>query len=210
MNIADIRNEYSLMALDESAAAASPFDQFQRWFGEALNAEVAEANAMTLATVAADGRPAARIMLIKALDERGVTFFSNYESRKGHELSHNGHAALLFFWPALQRQIRIEGVVEKIPAAESDQYFASRPLGSRLGACASPQSREIASRAVLAARFEDSVATLGDHPPRPPHWGGYRLIPDRFEFWQGRESRLHDRIGYQQADGGWRVFRLAP
>jgi pyridoxamine 5'-phosphate oxidase len=166
---------------------------------------------MTVATADAEGRPSARILLIKGVDERGFVFFTNYESRKGLELAANSHAALLFHWIELERQVRIEGMVEKTSAVESDAYFASRPVGSRIGAWASEQSREIASRAELEAREKAFAERFGDEPPRPPHWGGYRLVPARIEFWQGRPSRLHDRITYtRETDGSWHIARLSP
>lgn len=211
MSIADLRQDYVQGALRESEAAASPFDQFTVWFEQALANHVPETNAMTLATVGADGRPAARIVLLKGQDARGFSFFTNYESRKAEDLAANPFASLLFFWIPLERQVRIEGRVERVSAAESDEYYAKRPLGSRIGAWASDQSREVANRQVLETREHEARARFGDSPPRPPHWGGYRLVPDTFEFWQGRSSRLHDRLRYRSdGAGGWTISRLAP
>lgn len=211
MNIADIRKDYALRRLDESDVDADPFKQFHAWLREAIEAQVPEPTAMTLATAGASGRPAARIMLLKALDDRGFVFYTNYASRKGAELEARPAAALTFFWKELERQVRIEGAIEKVSAAESDEYFASRPLGSRIGAWASTQSATIESRQWLEARVKAAEAQHGDSPPRPPHWGGYRVIPDWLEFWQGRQSRLHDRIAYTRgAGGGWQVTRLSP
>ena len=213
-SLADLRKNYSLGSLDTTDVDASPIRQFQAWFAQALDAKLPEPNAMTVATVDAQGRPAARILLIKGVDERGFVFFTNYESRKGRELAANPHAALLFHWVELERQVRIEGKVELTSAEESDAYFNSRPLGSRIGAWASEQSAVIANRAELEARESEITAKYGEHPPRPPHWGGYRLVPDAIEFWQGRPSRLHDRIRYTRdsaRDGAaWRIERLAP
>jgi pyridoxamine 5'-phosphate oxidase len=210
MNIADLRKDYKLAALSESDVAPSPFTQFDKWLSEAISANVPEPNAMTLATVGQDQRPSTRIVLIKGFDERGPVWFTNYESRKGRELAINNAAALQFHWVELERVVRIEGHVEKVSEAESDTYFNSRPLDSRIGAWASPQSEKIASRAVLVARAAEYAAKFMLKPPRPPHWGGYRLVPDRFEFWQGRSSRLHDRIVYSLAGSVWKIERLAP
>jgi len=210
MKIADLRNDYALRRLDETDVDADPFKQFHAWLAEAIEAQVPEPTAMTLATVDAPGRPSARIMLLKALDERGFVFYTNFESRKGAELASRPLAALTFFWKELERQVRIEGAVEKVSAAEADEYFASRPLGSRIGAWASTQSATIESRAWLEARVKAAEVQYGDGPPRPPHWGGYRVIPAWLEFWQGRQSRLHDRIAYAKSDDGWKITRLSP
>lgn len=210
MKLADIRNDYRLASLDEHEVAASPFVQFDKWFGEATTAELPELNAMTLATCDSAGRPSARVVLIKEYDERGLVFFTNYQSRKGQDLAANNRAALLFFWPELERQIRIEGRVETVSAADSDAYYLSRPVLSRIGAWASPQSQALASRTALEARFAAYAAEYGENPPRPAHWGGYRVVPGFFEFWQGRSSRLHDRICYRLAGGNWKLERLAP
>ncbi|SPB15740.1 pyridoxamine 5'-phosphate oxidase [Caballeronia novacaledonica] len=210
--LADLRKNYSRGALDAADVAPNPVSQFQTWFAQALDAKLPEPNAMTLATVDSQGRPSARIVLIKGVDERGFVFFTNYDSRKGRELAANPAASLLFHWIELERQVRIEGRVEKTSDEESDAYYASRPLGSRIGAWASDQSQPLESREALEARERDMIARYGEAPPRPPHWGGYRLVPDTLEFWQGRPSRLHDRIVYTRDDAGapWRIARLAP
>ncbi|MFN5348296.1 MAG: pyridoxamine 5'-phosphate oxidase [Polaromonas sp.] len=209
--IADLRKSYELAELVESAALDDPLPQFEQWLAEAIAAKVPEPNAMTLATVANDLRPSTRIVLIKGLDARGPVWFTNYQSRKGVEVAGNPYAALQFHWVEMERSVRIEGVVEKISPEESDAYYHSRPLGSRIGAWASPQSEVVASRSVLQANEAEFKAKFGDNPPRPPHWGGYRLKPDNWQFWQGRRSRLHDRLRYTlQGDGGWLRERLAP
>jgi pyridoxamine 5'-phosphate oxidase len=210
MDIADLRKSYERDALDEEASNADPLKQFQHWLQQALDAKLPEPNAMTLATVGADGRPSTRVVLIKGLDERGIVWFTNYGSRKGRELAHLPFAALQFHWVELERVVRIEGRVEKTSEAESDAYYASRPLDSRIGAWASPQSEVIASRALLVAAAAQVSARHLLNPPRPPHWGGYRLAPDRWEFWQGRKSRLHDRLRYRLDAGIWIRERLAP
>lgn len=209
MSLSDLRQSYEKGVLLETQAAASPFDQFKRWFDEAVAAQVPEPNAMTLATVDADGQPSARIVLVKGADEHGFTFFTNYDSRKGEDLAAEPRAALLFFWQPIERQVRIEGRVERVSAEESDRYFNSRPPGSRIGAWASEQSKPV-TRAALEAREREFRERYGDQPPRPPHWGGYRLMPTSFEFWQGRPSRLHDRLRYLPDGQGWKIDRLSP
>jgi pyridoxamine 5'-phosphate oxidase len=211
MSIAHIRTDYSQAALSETDTDADPIVQFAKWFDEAVRAQVPEPNAMGVSTVGTDGRPSSRILLIKDFDRRGFTWFTNYDSRKGEELKHNPHAALLFHWVELERQVRIEGRVERVPVAESELYFQSRPVKSRLGAIASLQSQPIADRSMLEAQYAQAEARYGDRPPRPDHWGGYRLKPDYVEFWQGRRSRLHDRIAYRLNDAGtWVRQRLQP
>lgn len=209
--LADLRKSYERGSLDVDDVASDPFAQFGHWLNEALAAEVPEPNAMTLATVGADGRPSTRIVLIKDYDERGIVWYTNYHSRKGRELADHPFAALQFHWVELERVVRIEGTVEKVSDAESDTYFASRPLASRIGAWASNQSEPIPGRGSIVAKAAEYGLKFGLNPPRPPHWGGYRLIPDRWEFWQGRASRLHDRIVYEQnGKGGWERVRLSP
>lgn len=209
MSIATLRSEYQGKPLNESAVATDPLAQFQRWFDEAASAELPLPNAMTLATVGPSGQPSARVVLLKGIDKGGFVFYTNYESRKGRELAANARAALVFYWIELEREVRIEGSVTRVTAAESDAYFDTRPLGSRHAAIASPQSETVADRAVLEQRF-DLAAQLGERPPRPAHWGGYRLTPINLEFWQGRPNRLHDRLLYARAGDRWLLSRLAP
>jgi pyridoxamine 5'-phosphate oxidase len=210
-HIADLRKSYERAELNEEASQADPLLQFDQWLKEAISAQVPEPNAMTLATVAADGRPSTRIVLVKDYDERGIVWYTNYASRKGIELAANPFAALQFHWVELERVVRIEGVVEKVSDEESDAYFHSRPLDSRIGAWASPQSEVIAGRGVLVSNAAKYGAKFLLQPPRPTHWGGYRLKPDQWQFWQGRRSRLHDRLRYTpQPDAGWLRERLAP
>jgi len=209
--VAHLRKDYGQASLDEADAADDPMVLFNTWFEQALKAEVNEPNAMSLATVDEHGKPSSRIVLVKQFDRRGFTWYTNYDSQKGRELSANAHAALLFFWSELERQIRIEGRVERTSAEESDKYFHSRPLKSRLSAIASAQSTPIASRSALEQHYDAIAARFGDQPPRPENWGGFRLVPERIEFWQGRRSRFHDRIVYTlQADGSWTRQRLQP
>ena len=208
--IADLRKSYERAELSEDASHADPLRQFEQWLNEAIAGEVPEPNAMTLATVSSDLRPSTRVVLIKGYDARGIVWYTNYDSRKGRELAGNPQAALQFHWVELERVVRIEGRVEKVSAQDSETYFHSRPLDSRIGAWASPQSEVIAGRSVLVANAAKFGAQFLLQPPRPPHWGGYRLVPDRWEFWQGRRSRLHDRLRYTLQDGNWLRERLAP
>ena len=210
-DLAHLRKSYERAELDETRSASTPLQQFERWLHEAIAAELPEPTAMTLATVGADGRPSTRVVLLKRADARGFVWYTNYESRKAQELAVNPRAALQFHWVELERVVRIEGRVEKTDAEDSDAYYRTRPLDSRIGAWASPQSRVIASRVVLVAEAARIGAKFLLDPPRPPHWGGYLLVADTFEFWQGRRSRLHDRLRYTlQADGAWLRQRLAP
>ena len=208
--IADLRKSYERAELDESASLDDPLAQFELWLQQAISGELPEPNAMTVATVGADGRPSTRVVLIKGCDARGIVWFTNYQSRKGRELAVHPFAALQFHWVELERVVRIEGRVEQVDAAESDAYFKSRPLDSRIGAWASPQSEVISSRGVLVANAAKFGAKFLLNPPRPPHWGGYRLVPERWEFWQGRKSRLHDRLQYRWQEAAWVRERLAP
>ncbi|MFM2185573.1 MAG: pyridoxamine 5'-phosphate oxidase [Burkholderiaceae bacterium] len=210
MKLADLRKSYERAELDETASDPNPRLQFEQWLQEAIKAELPEPNAMTLATVGPEGRPSTRVVLIKGCDEGGIVWFTNYESRKGRELAAHPMAALQFHWVELERVVRIEGSVTRVSEAESDAYFATRPLDSRIGAWASPQSEVIAGRSVLVANAAAFSAQFLLNPPRPPHWGGFRLKPDRWEFWQGRKSRLHDRLRYRLEGGLWVRERLAP
>lgn len=210
--LAALRRDYAMASLSETDVALDPFAQLERWMQQALNSELPEPTAMTLATATADGRPSARVVLLKGFDARGLVFYTNYESRKGAELEQNPQAALLFFWPDLERQVRIEGRVERVSADESIAYFQSRPKESQLGAWASPQSRVIAGRDVVEQRYQELAAQFKHDEvlPLPPFWGGYRVVPAYFEFWQGRPSRMHDRICYTLSEQGWAIARLAP
>ena len=209
-SISQLRKNYTLGQLSEADVAPNPLSLFQIWFDQAVKAECPEPNSMTLATADTAGNPSARIVLLKGADEAGFTFFTNYESQKGKELAARPHAALLFHWHELERQVRIKGTVDRVSSDESDAYFNSRPAASRIGAWASPQSTEIPNREFLEEAEKRFSAEFGDKPPRPAHWGGYRLHPTEIEFWQGRPSRLHDRIHYQLEGIQWRITRLAP
>jgi pyridoxamine 5'-phosphate oxidase len=210
MKVADLRQEYMRAGLSEKDARPDPLQQFDIWFREAVGAALPLPNAMTLATVTPEGAPDARIVLLKGLECGAFAFYTNYRSRKGRQLEARPAACLVFQWSELERQVRVEGTVEKVSAAESDAYFASRPLGARLSAWASPQSESVSSRDVLEREMKKMQALHGERPPRPPHWGGYRVIPRAIEFWQGRADRLHDRLRYTRAASGWRIERLAP
>jgi len=210
MDIAGLRQEYMRAGLAEADAHADPLAQFERWFNEALAAQLPLANAMTLATAASGGAPDARIVLLKGVDNGGFVFYTNYESRKGRQLAAQPQACLVFFWAPLERQVRIDGTVGKVSSKESDVYFLSRPAGARLSARASAQSSAVTGREVLENAVNEEKSKYGENPPRPPHWGGYRVIPSRMEFWQGRENRLHDRLLYLRDGGSWKIERLAP
>ncbi|HUG76027.1 MAG TPA: pyridoxamine 5'-phosphate oxidase [Burkholderiales bacterium] len=210
MNVADLRQEYMRTGLYEKDADPDPIRQFERWIEDALRARLPLANAMTLATVSASGAPSARVVLLKGVDAGGFVFYTNTRSRKGRELAARGAACLVFLWSELERQVRVEGRAEPAGGEESDRYFASRPLGARLSAWASPQSEPVPSRKVLEDAMQEARLRHGEQPPRPPHWGGYRIVPQEIEFWQGRADRLHDRLLYRRAASGWRIERLAP
>lgn len=212
MNVADIRREYERAGLSESELAANPYDQFRLWLEQVQAVDPIEFTAMTLATCDSEGRPSARVVLLKGVDERGFVFYTNYESRKARELEENPRAALVFYWAVLDRQVRVEGTVERTSREESEAYFASRPLGARVGAWASPQSQALAGgREDLERRVREAEARFGEEVPLPDHWGGFRVRPEVIEFWQGRLSRLHDRLCYVRLPGGgWRIERLAP
>jgi pyridoxamine 5'-phosphate oxidase len=211
-DLANLRKEYMLRGLSEAELDADPIRQFQTWLDSAIAANHPEPTAMTVASATRDGAPSARMTLLKGVDSRGFVFYTNYESRKGQELIANPHAALVFFWVLLERQVRIEGRVAQTSSEESDTYFHSRPFGSQIGAAASPQSQPVPDRAILEQRFAElETQYAGDEVPRPSHWGGFRIVPETIEFWQGRPNRLHDRLRYaRQPDGSWRVERLAP
>ena len=210
MNIADLRQEYMRAGLSETDAQRDPIRQFELWFKDALQAGVPLPNAMTLATADAAGAPSARVVLLKGIEDGGFVFYTSYSSRKARELAARDAACLVFLWSELERQVRVEGTVEKVPATDSDRYYASRPLGARLSAWASPQSEAVASREILERAAAEARARFGDSPPRPPHWGGFRVRPGAIEFWQGRADRLHDRLRYLRSPAGWTLSRLAP
>jgi pyridoxamine 5'-phosphate oxidase len=209
-SITDRRTSYERGSLDEAHAAAEPFAQFETWLADALAANLREPNAMTLATADASGHPSARIVLLRGWDERGFVFFTNYDSRKGREIAANPHASVLFYWDVLEREVRIDGAVEQLDASESDAYFARRPRGHRLSAWASPQSSVVPDRAALEAAMSEAEERFTGEVPRPPYWGGYRVVPSEIEFWQGRRNRVHDRLRYRRAGTGWQRERLAP
>lgn len=209
-NIKGLRHEYGKKELSKSDANPNPFKQFESWFAEAVDMKLPDANAMTLATVSKEGKPSARILLLKDFNEKGFCFFTNYDSRKGDDLRNNSNAAMVFFWPELERQIRIEGKIEILESELSDEYFFERPIGSRIAAAVSPQSSEIKNREALSKMIEEFKEKNGDDFIRPKNWGGYRLIPEFFEFWQGRKNRLNDRIEYFSEKNEWKMRRLAP
>ena len=211
MTLAELRREYTLAGLRRADLDADPIGQFQKWFAQAMQAEIVEPNAMTLATVAADGQPSTRIVLLKGIDQRGFSFFTNYESRKGRELAENPKASLTFFWAGLERQVSVGGTVSRLSREESDAYFAVRPLGSQRGAWVSKQSTVVANREYLEKRLTEVEAEFGEKVPMPPYWGGYVISPSSMEFWQGRPNRLHDRFRYKRQDSGvWVIERLSP
>jgi pyridoxamine 5'-phosphate oxidase len=210
MNIADLRQEYMRAGLTEAQADPDPIRQFERWFEDALRARLPLPNAMSLATVSAEGAPSARIVLLKGVERGSFLFYTNYLSRKGRELERRAAACLLFLWSELERQVRIDGTVEKVTSGESDAYYATRPLGARLSAWSSAQSETVSTRKTLENAMEEARRRYGDQPPRPPHWGGYRVIPQEIEFWQGRTDRLHDRLVYRRSGSVWTIERLAP
>lgn len=209
-SIADIRKDYTLKTLDEADVSANPFQQFETWWNEVISSDIDEANAMSLSTINHLNKPTSRTVLLKGFDEEGFSFFTNYNSSKGHQIENNSNVALCFFWKELQRQIRIEGVAKKLTDKENDDYFNSRPIGSRIGAWASPQSEVIKNRTVLEENEKKIQQEFGDNIERPNHWGGYKVIPNYFEFWQGRASRLHDRIAFTLENNNWKIVRLAP
>jgi pyridoxamine 5'-phosphate oxidase len=210
MNVAELRQEYMRSGLSEAQAGSDPLQLFNAWLEDAVKAGLPLPNAMTLATVTAEGAPDARIVLLKGLERGAFAFYTNYASRKARQLEARPAACLVFQWSELERQVRVEGAVEKVSTAESDAYFASRPLGARLSAWASEQSASVSSRAVLESAMAAARSRFADAPPRPPHWGGYRVVPQRLEFWQGRADRLHDRLLYTREAAGWKIERLAP
>jgi pyridoxamine 5'-phosphate oxidase len=210
MKIADLRQEYMRAGLSEAQADADPLRQFERWFEDALRAKLPLPNAMTLATVTPEGAPSARIVLLKGLEQGAFLFYTNYLSRKGRELAQRSSACLVFFWSDLERQVRIDGTVQKVTAPESESYYATRPLGARLSAWASAQSAVVVTRKVLEDAMEAAKSQYGERPPRPPHWGGYRVVPHEIEFWQGRADRLHDRLRYRRQGERWEIERLSP